>query len=409
MKAISTSPEVGKDLRPGLYSVTKAPGLYLQVSEAKTKSWVFRYRLGPERRRMGLGSVEKVALADARKAATAAAAQRDKGIDPIDARQREKATLLSARAAARKRVRATTFRARAEAYIAIHSSAWKRREAATDWRNPFAKWIYPVIGDREITDIRLIDVVEALREAWIAVPETARRMRARMERVFDAAIAAGEYERANPAAQRLVETQLPKTKRVIEHFPAADLMDAPKLYRRIHDADGTAFRALEFMILTTARPSEARCAAWSEIDLDKKLWTIPAGRTKTAREHVVPLSEMVLAVLERQAKVRANDCVFPGQKPNAPLSYDGFAKSLIKIGITNATPHSFRSTFRDWAGDIGDVPRDLAETQLAHSLGNTEGAYRRLTAIEKRRVVLTNYAGWLNGEVESNVIKFKAG
>jgi integrase len=217
------------------------------------------------------------------------------------------------------------------------------------------------------------------------------------------------YERANPATQRLVETQLPKGKLQITHYPAAKLEDAPELFRRIREVQGTAFRAHEFMILTTARPSEALRAAWSEIDFNKKLWTIPKERAKTAREHVVPLSEAALAVLEQQSKVRTNDYVFPGQLPNKPLSYDPFSKSLLKIGITHATPHSFRSTFRNWAGDIGDVPRDLAETQLAHSLGATEGAYRRLTAIEKRRIVLTNYAAWLTGEAASNVIQFKAG
>jgi integrase len=356
---------------------------------------------------MGLGSADKISLADARKAATAAAALRDKAIDPIDARKAERAQLMSARAAAKKRDRATTFRARAEAYIEIHSPAWKRRDAATRWRNPFAKWVYPRIGDMEITDIRLHHIVDALREAWIQVPLTARVMRARIERVFDAAIAAGLYERANPAAQRWVETQLPKTKLQTTHYPAADLMEAPALYARIAAAEDTAYRAHQFMILTTARPSEALRASWAEIDLDKRLWTIPKERAKTAREHVVPLSEVALAVLDQQAKVRTNEFVFPGQLADRPLSYDAFAKSLIKIGITNATPHSFRSTFRDWAGDIGDVPRDLAEAQLAHSLGSTEGAYRRLTAIEKRRVVLANYAAWLNGEAGSNVVQFK--
>ena len=163
------------------------------------------------------------------------------------------------------------------------------------------------------------------------------------------------------------------------------------------------------MILTTARPSEALRATWAEIDLVKRLWTIPKERAKSAREHIVPLSEPAVAVLEQQAKVRANDYVFPGQRPNAPVSYDVFAKSLIKIGITHATPHSFRSTFRDWAGDIADVPRDLAEAQLAHSLGGTEGAYRRLTAVEKRRVILANYAAWL-ADAQSNVVQLtKAG
>lgn len=230
-----------------------------------------------------------------------------------------------------------------------------------------------------------------------------------MERIFDAAIAVGVRKLANPATQKQVGTQLPKGKLETNHFPAADLHTAPELYAQIAAAEGTAYRALQFMILTTARPSEALRATWAEVDLDKRLWTIPKERAKSAREHVVPLSDAALAVLEQQAKVRANDFVFPGQSPHKPLSYDPFSKSLIKIGIKHATPHSFRSTFRDWAGDVGDVPRDLAEAQLAHSLGATEGAYRRLTAVEKRRVILANYAAWLNGVAQSNVIQLKAG
>jgi integrase len=160
------------------------------------------------------------------------------------------------------------------------------------------------------------------------------------------------------------------------------------------------------MILTTSRPSEALRLRWAEIDLDKRLWTIPAQRTKTAKEHMVPLSRAAMAVLEQQAAVRMNDYVFPGARPNAPLSYDCFAKSLHKIGIQHVVPHSWRSTFRDYAGDIADIPRDLAETQLAHSLGATEAAYRRLTAIEKRRGVLERYAAWLDGNTDENVIRF---
>ena len=376
------------------------------------KSWMYRFRLGGVRRGMGLGSTAKVSLADARKAATAAAALRDHGVDPIDARRGEKAERRAAKAAkARKPDRANAFKSRAERFIDVQSQGWKRANAPALWRNPFRKWIYPVIGDMEIADIRLSHVAEALSVAWTEVPETARRMRARMERVFDAAIADDAYERANPATARLVATQLPNKRRVIQHFRAAKLEEAPALYQRIAKAQGTAYRALQFAILTTARPSEALRAQWSEVDLNKKIWTVPAARTKGNRAHLVPLSDGAMAVLEAQARVRISDYVFPGQRPDAPLSYDPFAKALIKVGVANATPHSFRSTFRDWAGDIGDVPRDVAEAQLAHSLGATEGAYRRRSAVEKRRVVLADYAKWLAGEATSIVIAFptKAG
>jgi hypothetical protein len=260
MKAISTAAQVEMDRQPGFYLVAKASGLYLQVSKARTKSWVFRFRIGDERRGMGLGSIDKVSLAEARKAATAAAALRDRGIDPIDARRAEKAERFVARRAARaarahKPDHSNTFMAHAERYIDVQATAWKRKNAAILWRNPLRKWVYPVIGDMGIGDIRLSHVVAALSVAWQEVPETARRMRARIERIFDAAIADGLYDRANPAAMRLVATQLPRRKRVIVHFRAAKLEDAPDLYRRIAKAQGTAYRALQFMILTTARPS----------------------------------------------------------------------------------------------------------------------------------------------------------
>jgi integrase len=207
--------------------------------------------------------------------------------------------------------------AHAERYIDVQATARKRKNAAILWRNPLRKWVYPVIGDVEIGDIRLSHVVAALSVAWQEVPETARRMRARIERIFDAAIADGLYERANPAAMRLVGTQLPRRKRVIAHFRAAKLEDAPVLYRRIAKAQGTAYRALQFMILTTVRPSEALKAMWSEVNVSKKIWTVPAIRTKGSREHPVPFSDAAMDVLAAQAAVRVNDFIFPGQSANA--------------------------------------------------------------------------------------------
>ncbi len=409
MKVITTAADLDTKRPPGLYPVAKAAGLYLQVSGTGTKSWVCRYRLAGERRAMGLGPASRVSLADARKAATAATALRDRGVDPIDARRAEKTERAAASrnarpAKTRKPDRSNTFKSRAERFIDVQSQGWKRKNAHTLWRNPFAKWVYPVIGDMEIGDIRLSHVVTALSVAWSEVPETARRMRARIERVFDAAIADGAYERANPAAARLVATQLPNKRRIVQHFRAAKLEDAPALYQRIAEAQGTAYRALQFMILTTARPSEALQARWSEVDRDNKVWTVPADRTKANRAHVVPLSDPAMAVLEAQARLRVGDCVFPGQRPDAPLSYDPFATALRKIAPVS--PHSFRSTFRDWAGDFGDVPRDVAEAQLAHALGPTEGAYRRRSAVEKRRIALAAYAKWLGDDEATVVIAF---
>ena len=159
------------------------------------------------------------------------------------------------------------------------------------------------------------------------------------------------------------------------------------------------------MVLTAARPSEALEARWAEVDYDRRLWTLPPERMKSAKQHVVPLSAAALAVLDRQQKVRAGDAVFPGRS-GAPLSYASFATAPAKAGIDACTPHGWRSCFRDWCGDIGDVPRDLAEAALAHSLNATEGAYRRMTAVERRREVMTRYADWLNDDAGAKVIAF---
>jgi integrase len=173
------------------------------------------------------------------------------------------------------------------------------------------------------------------------------------------------------------------------HYPAATLDAAPAIFQRVHAAEGTAFRAVEFTILTVARPGTALQATWDEIDRLKALWVIPAGRMKMGKEFVVPLVPAALAVLDAQERVRTNNYIFPGRIANRPLSYNGFQICLrTRLGIEGVSLHGFRSLFRDWAGDVADVPRDIAEAQLSHSLGATERAYRRLTAMEKRRAVL---------------------
>jgi integrase len=406
VKTLSNVAEVLGAKAPGLYPISKATGLLLQVNEAGNKSWAFRYRLNGTRRIMGLGSASKVSLADARKAATAAASQRDSGVDPIEARRKAKQDS----AAANRPKRSHTFRDQAEEYITIQQKKWKRPDAGKLWSRTFEKWVYPTLGNIDVADIDLDDVVRALEKAWTEVPETAQRMRWRIAKILHRASALGLRDKhaPNPASIQIFEhSRLTMKPRVVEHFRAAPLDEAPGLFKRIREASGTAFRAHEFMILTTTRGGEALRATWSEIDLDKGSWTLPPERTKSNRAHVVPLTQYALAVLEAQAAVRINDYVFPGLKPNAPLSYDCFAKALLKIGITYP-PHSWRSIFRDFAGDIADVPRDIAEAQLAHKLGATEGSYRRLTAVEKRRALLSGYHAWLHGETVGNVVQFPA-
>jgi integrase len=209
----------------------------------------------------------------------------------------------------------------------------------------------------------------------------------------------------NPVDQLEYKLVLPRPP--IRHFPAATLEAAPGIFQRIHQAEGSVFRAIEFTILTTVRPGAALYARWEEVDTDKAMWTIPAERMKRRTEaFIVPLVPASMEVLRRQEAVRTNDFIFPGAEPGRPLAYNTFQNALRKkLGIEGVSLHGWRSVWRDWAGDIADVPRDIAEAQLSHSLGATEASYRRLTAIEKRRAVLEMYSRWLAGET-ATVIPF---
>jgi integrase len=278
MKTLSTVAQVMGAKAPGLYPIHNATGLLLQVNEAGNQSWVFRYRLGGARRLMGLGSASKVSLAEARKAATAAASLRDSGADPIEARRKAKQD----RAAANRPRPNHTFQALADEYIAIKEKEWKRPDAGKLWRQPFVKWVYPTLGDTHVADIELADIERALAKAWTEVPETGRRIRWRIAEILNRASALGLRDRhaPNPASQAIFKHSKLQGKRPpIRHFPAATLEEAPSLFRRICDAKGSVYLAHAFMILTTSRPSEALRLRWAEIDLDKRLWTIPAQRT----------------------------------------------------------------------------------------------------------------------------------
>jgi integrase len=407
MKTLSTVLEVAAAKARGLHPISNAPGLFLQISKGAARSWVFRYRIDGARRIMGLGSLRGVSLADARKAATAAAGLRDKGVDPIAEKREKRQARIEAR-----RLKAAPeehpFRVVAEDFIILREAVWKRPTDAKLWRAAFERWIFPTLGDIGVAAITLDDVVAALKGAWTATPEQARRLRGRIEAIIDHATALGyrDIRLSNPAAARLLRHRLAPRKRQIVHFRAVALDEAPNIFQRIAAVPTTALRAHTLMILCATRPSEALLAEWSEFDLGKKLWTIPASRMKGGREHVIPLAPMAIGLLAEQAKVRASDFVFPGSKPDAPLSYNHFATAPAKRGIDAGTPHSWRSIFRDACGDLLGAPRDLAESQLAHTLPAVEGSYRRLTAVERRRALLLRYSQWLKGEASASILPF---
>jgi integrase len=270
-----------------------------------------------------------------------------------------------------------------------------------------------VIGGFELDRIELSHILTIMQRAEEAgVSETGRLVRARIERVINAAMAKGHCDaaRRNPADGKLIAAARPsKRKGERPHFRAVDLNDAPAVFKALKARAETnsAFAAWCFMIACAARPSEALNAQWNEVDVTQKLWVLSPQRMKSAKAHTVPLSSVALEIVDRQARVRTGHAIFPGGSGSA-ISYDSFAKAPMKAGIDAACPHGWRSCFRDFCGDIADVPRNLAEAALAHSLGATEASYRRRTAVEKRRSVMQRYADWLNGET-AQVIAFPTG
>jgi integrase len=241
------------------------------------------------------------------------------------------------------------------------------------------------------------DVLGVLKPIWTEKPETASRLRGRIEVVLDAARAAGHRTGENPARWKghLAQLLSKRQKLTRGHHAALPYAEVPDFVARLHEQTGLAALALEFTILTAARSGEALGAKWSEIDFDEKLWTVPAARMKGSREHRVPLSSRALAALAQTRKLQTNDYVFPGQKRGRPLSGMSMEMLLRRMKVEDVTVHGFRSSFRDWAGDKTSFPREVAEAALAHAIGDeTEAAYRRSDALVKRRKLMEAWAAY---------------
>ncbi|MDP6475823.1 MAG: integrase arm-type DNA-binding domain-containing protein, partial [Alphaproteobacteria bacterium] len=357
-------------------------GLHLQVSKSGAKSWIFKFMLNGRAREMGLGSSKAVSLAGAREKATLCRSSLADGIDPIEAR---KSGLARDPATERKTI---TFEEAADAYIAAHESGWKNAKHATQWRNTLAAEAYPVAGKLPVSDITTEVVMLILRPIWGLKPETAGRLRGRIERVLDWATVSGFRQGQNPAQWRgHLENLLPAKSRihVVSHRPAMPYQEIGAFLLRLRERDGTAAQALEFTIYTAARTSEVRGALWEELDLDRAVWTIPGPRTKVGKEHRIPLAERPLEIVRGLHSNASGDYVFPGGRPGKGLSDMALLSVLRRLGIKE-TVHGFRSSFRDWAADQTQFPREVAEQALAHTISNkVEAAYLRSDLFEKRR------------------------
>jgi integrase len=385
-----TALKVDKAKRPGMYA--DGGGLYLRVTQSGTKNWVFRFMLNGRPRWMGVGPLHTIGLAEARNRAAAFRLQRHDGVDPIEKRRAER---LEARLDAAK---AVTFKECAARYIASHRAGWRNPKHAAQWQATLATYAEPVMGGLSVQAIDTALVLKVLEPIWTAKPETAGRVRGRMESILDWAKVRGYRAGENPARWRgHLDKQLPARSKVrrVEHHAALPYAELPGFLVSLREQEGIAARALELAILTAARTGEVIGARWSEMDLVEKTWTLPAARIKAGREHRVPLPGRALAILqEMQPHRQADDAfVFPGGKNGRPLSNMAFLMLLRRMGLDDVTAHGFRSSFRDWVAERTRFPAEVAEIALAHTVSDkTIAAYNRSDLFERRRRLMAAWA-----------------
>lgn len=389
---------------PGVYS--DGGGLYLQVGPSGSKSWLFRFMRHGKAREMGLGALHTVTLPDARDKALACRKLLDGGADPIEARDanRQKAQLDAAKA--------LTFSECAAAYIEANKAGWKNDKHADQWKNTLGTYAAPVLGTLAVQTIDTTLVLRVIEPIWTKKPETAGRVRGRIEAVLDWATARGFRVGENPARWRgHLDKLLPKRSKVkrVEHHAALPYCDVGAFVGRLREQQGVAARALEFMICTVARTGEVIGAQYPEFDLPAKVWTVPASRMKAQREHRVPLSDRAVQIIEDMQKARRGDYLFPGAREGEPLSNAAMLALLQRrMERADLTVHGFRSTFRTWTAERTNFPRELAEAALAHVLSDkTEAAYQRGDLFEKRRKMMTAWAAFLDTENGATVTAIK--
>lgn len=368
---------------PGRYA--DGGGLYLVVGQGQSRKWVFRFKWHGRLVDMGLGAASSVTLAKARERASDARKLLADGINPLEAKRADQTV--------------PTFGEMADRLVSDLGPQWRNEKHRAQWKttleNDAAK-LRPIPVDK----VETADVLAVLKTIWATKPETASRLRGRIERVLDAAKAKGVRSGENPARWRgHLDHLLPKRQKLTRgHHAALPFEKVPGFIAELRGRDAVAAMALEFAIYSAARSGEVRDATWGEIDLAAKVWTVPANRMKAGREHRVPLSARAVAILEKARDLSSGEpeaVVFPGIKSGSSLSDAAFDRLLKRMGFKSGelTPHGFRSSFRDWAGEASTFPRELAEAALAHVVGDaTERAYRRGDALEKRRKMMDAWA-----------------
>ena len=404
-KAREMSPlEVGRLEKPGLYFVGKVAGLILQVAPSGARNWILRIKVGAKRRDMGLGGFPDVTLAGAHKAAREAREKVKAGIDPIAEAKAAKSALIASQ------VSGVTFDYCATEYIKAKEAEWSNAKHAQQWRNTLDTYARPVIGKMLVRDVTTAHILKILTPLWVVKTETATRVRGRIESVIDWATAREYRVGLNPARWKgHMDKLLAKPRKLtpVEHHAALPVAQVGEFLKSLRDHQGMGARALEFAILTAARSGEVRGAAWGELDLVQKVWTVPASRMKLRVVHRVPLSDAALNLLRDIPKVDGSNLVFNSPR-GKQLSDMTLAAVLRRMGI-DAVPHGFRSTFRDWCAEKTNFPREVAEAALAHgNKDQTEAAYLRSDMYAKRCQMMNAWAAFCaKPEGKANVVSIR--
>jgi integrase len=380
-----------KSAKPGKYS--DGGNLYLIVSETGARKWVLRFTWRGRAKEMGLGSATSVPLADAREKSASARRKIAQGLNPIDERKRDGGI--------------PTFGEVADEVREALSAGFRNEKHKAQWKSTLENYAAPLRG-KPVDTIATDDVLAVLKPIWASKAETASRVRGRIEKVLDAAKAKGFRNGENPARWRgHLDHLLPRPLKLARgHHAAMPYEDVAAFITKLREREASAALALELCILTAARSGEILGMRWSEINFDKKIWTVPADRMKAGREHRVPLSPRAAAILRSLEKLKGSEFCFPGQARNKPLSNMAMEMVLRRMKIEDVTVHGFRSSFRDWAGNVSSFPREITETALAHVIGDkAEQAYRRSDALEKRRKLMEAWAAYCEPRNSSNIVQ----
>lgn len=381
----------------GTHAAGGVPGLLLVV-RGEARSWVLRHTWGERRRDLGLGGYPALLVEDARRRAREAREQIAQGVDPVEARKARRAALVA------EQHRLMTFAEAARRCHKVRAEGFSNTKHKADWLSSLERYAFPIIGKARMADLSNRDIMKVLEPLWREKPETASRLRQRIESVFSWGIVFGACDGPNPARwDGNLKELLPKPKRQRKHYPSLPFESMPEFIQQLRQMPGTAARALEFIALTAARSGEARGAKWGEFDLKARVWTVPAERMKARKIHRVPLSDAAIALLEALPRLSKNPYVFAS--PRGGAYSDMSLLAVIRRMKVDVVPHGFRSTFKEFARNLRTAdgsPRfadEVSELALAHVNSDaTRAAYARDSLIGLRRELMAEWAAFIAGE-----------